>query len=157
MVWNQIKTALLLGALSGLFLFVGASLGGQVGLITAFSLAVLMNFVSYFWSDKIVLFAYRAKEANPADYPRLHQIVEEVAKKAKIPKPRVFVVPSPNPNAFATGRNPKHAVVAATTGILDLLNEKELKGVIAHEISHVKNRDILIGSVAATIAATISF
>jgi len=157
MVWNQIKTALLLGALSGFFLFIGAYLGGQAGLVVAFSLALLMNFVSYFWSDKIVLFAYRAKEANPGDYPRLHQLVEEIAKKAKMPKPKVYVVPSANPNAFATGRNPNHVVVAVTNGILDLLNEKELKGVIAHEMSHVKNRDILIGSVAATIAAAISF
>jgi len=154
---NQIKTTLLLGLLTGLMLGAGWLLGGQTGLLIALVFSILMNFCSYFFSDKIVLFMYRAKEAKKSDYPSLHSIVEEVSKSAGIPKPKVYVIPTNTPNAFATGRNPKHAVVACTEGILQLLDKEELKGVIAHEISHVKNRDILIATVAATIAGVISY
>jgi len=154
---NQIKTTVLLASLTGLLLAAGLWFGGQIGLIAAFGIAMVMNAISYFFSDKIVLFIYKAKEADVSEYPRLHQIINEVAEKAEIPKPKIYIVPSANPNAFATGRNPKNAVVAVTKGILDLLTENELKGVIAHEIAHVKNRDILISTVAATIAGAISF
>jgi heat shock protein HtpX len=116
-----------------------------------------MNFVSYFWSDKIVLMMYRAKEAKPSEYPKLHKIVKEVARLSNMPMPKVYVIPSNSPNAFATGRNPHHAAVAATDGILNLLTEDELKGVIAHEFAHIKNRDILISTIAGTIAGVISY
>lgn len=154
---NQIKTTILLASLTGLFLAAGLWFGGQSGIIFAFIVAMLMNGISYFFSDKIVLFIYRAKEAEINKYPRLYQLVNEVAEKANIPQPKIYIVPSENPNAFATGRNPKHAAVAVTKGLLNLLTEKELKGVISHEIAHIKNRDILISTVAATIAGTISF
>ena len=154
---NQIKTVLLLGLLTGLVLGVGWLLGGQGGLAIALIFALIMNFGSYFFSDKIVLFMYRAKEAKKSDYPSLHSVVEDVAKQAGIPKPKVYIIPTQSPNAFATGRSPKHAVVACTEGILQLLGKDELKGVIAHEISHVKNRDILIMTIAATIAGVISY
>jgi heat shock protein HtpX len=156
MIGTQIRTVVLLSSLTGVLLFIGAFFGGQSGIVLAFIFAMLLNFGSYWFSDKIVLMMYKAKEADVGKYARLHQMVAEVAKKANIPVPRIYIVPSQNPNAFATGRNPKHAVVAVTTGILDLLTEKELKGVIAHEMAHVKNRDILIGSIAATIAGAIS-
>ena len=156
MIINQIKTTLLLGALTSILLLIG-SFWGQSGLITAFLLAIIMNFMSYWFSDKIVLKIYRAKEVDVAKYPRLYQIVNDIAKKAKLPQPKLYIIPTNNPNAFATGRNPKHAAVAVTQGILDLLTEKELKGVLAHEMAHVKNRDILISSVAATIAGAIGF
>lgn len=151
---NQLKTVILLGALTGILIWVG-SLWGQSGIIMAFGFAVLMNFGAYFFSDKLVLTMYRAREADIGKYPRLYQLVNEVAKKAKLPQPKVYILPTPSSNAFATGRNPKHAVVAVTEGILELLTEKELKGVIAHELAHVKDRDILIASVAATIAGAI--
>jgi len=154
---NQIKTTILLAILTALMLVAGLWFGGQTGLVVAFALAMLMNLVSYFLSDKIVLFIYRAKEAGVAEYPRLHQIVNEIAEKAKLPKPRIYIIPSQNPNAFATGRNPEHAVIAVTKGILNLLTEPELKGVLAHEFAHIKNRDILISTVAATLAGAISF
>ena len=157
MVWNQIKTVLLLGTLTGLMLAFGLWLGGRTGLTIALGFALLMNFVMYFFSDKIVLFMYHAKEAKKSDYPQLHKIVEEIAKHAGIPKPRVYIIPTASPNAFATGRNPKHAVVACTEGILGLLNHEELKGVLGHEIGHVKNRDILVTTIAATLAAVISY
>ncbi len=153
---NQIKTVLFLGLLSGLLLGVG-SIFGRSGLIIALVIAVGINFFSYFFSDKIVLRMYHAKEAKKSEYPKLHGIVEELSHKAGIPKPRVYIIPTIHSNAMATGRNPKHAVVACTQGIMDLLTEDELKGVLAHEISHVKNRDILISSIAATIAAVIAF
>ncbi len=153
---NQLKTVLLLGILSGLFLAIGYALGGQSGIIIALIFAGLMNLVTYWFSDKIVLFLYGAKEAKKSEYPELHSIVEKVSHLAGIPKPKVYIIPLPNPNAFATGRNPNHAAVAATAGILKLLTKEELTGVLSHEISHVKNRDILVTTIAATIAAAIS-
>ncbi|HLD15641.1 MAG TPA: zinc metalloprotease HtpX [Candidatus Nanoarchaeia archaeon] len=153
---NQIKTVLLLGILTAIMLFIG-SLFGTTGLTIALILVLGMNLISYFFSHKIVLAIYRAKEASKKDYPKLHAIVENVARKAGIPKPKVYIIPSDNLNAFASGRNPKNAVVACTEGILRVLNEKELEGVLAHEVSHVKNRDILIGTIAATIAGVITY
>src|SRR5687768_14542234 len=150
---NGIKTALLLGALSGLLLFIGDMLGGANGLLIAFGFAVVMNFVSYWFSDKIVLRMYKAQEVG-STHP-LHQMTARLAQRAGLPMPRVYVIPDASPNAFATGRNPEHAAVAATEGIMQLLTEQELAGVMAHELAHVKHRDILISSVAATIAAAI--
>jgi heat shock protein HtpX len=150
---NVLKTAFLLGALSALLLFIGESLGGAQGLILGFLFAVVTNFVSYWFSDKIVLKMYGAKEVGP-DHA-LYRIVSRLAARAGLPQPRCYVIPQASPNAFATGRNPQHAAVAATEGILQILNEDELEGVLAHELAHVKHRDILISSVAATIAAAI--
>jgi heat shock protein HtpX len=150
---NTAKTALLLAALSALLLVIGDLMGGRSGLTIAFVMAVVMNFGSYWFSDKLVLRMYRAKEVEP-EHP-LYQLVSRLARQANLPQPRVYIIPTASPNAFATGRNPQHAAVAATEGILRLLDERELEGVIAHELSHVRNYDILTGSVAATIAATI--
>jgi heat shock protein HtpX len=150
---NGLKTALLLGLLSALLLAIGDLIGGPNGLVIALGLAVVMNFGSYWFSDKIVLRMYRAQEVGSGD--RLYTIVERLSRQAGLPMPRVYVIPDASPNAFATGRNPEHAAVAATQGILQVLNDTELEGVIAHELTHVKHRDILISSVAATIAATI--
>jgi heat shock protein HtpX len=150
---NTVKTVLLLGGLSGLLLAIGDLLGGTQGLTIAFALAAVMNLGSYWFSDKIVLRMYGAREVG-ADH-RLSQLVARLARQAGLPMPRVYVIPTLSPNAFATGRNPNHAAVAATEGILRMLDERELEGVIAHELSHVRNRDILISSVAATIAAAI--
>ena len=150
---NGLKTALLLGVLSGLLLLIGDWLGGSNGLVMAFGLAVVMNFASYWFSDRIVLMMYKAQPVGP-DHP-LHRITERLAQRAGLPMPKVYVIPDPSPNAFATGRNPSHAAVAATEGILRVLSEHELEGVIAHELSHVKHRDILISSVAATMGAAI--
>ena len=147
------KTALLLGLLSGLLLMIGDLAGGANGLMIAFVLAAIMNFVSYWFSDKMVLRMYHAQEVGPG-HP-LYQITERLARQAGLPVPKVYVIPDSSPNAFATGRNPEHAAVAATEGILQVLSERELEGVIAHELAHVKHRDILISSVAATIAAAI--
>ncbi len=157
MIINQIKTVLLLGVLTGLMLLAGQLIGGQIGLAIGLAIALIMNFGSYFFSHKIVLMMYRAKPASKKDYPELNKIVAEVAHKAGIPKPKVYIIPTENPNAFATGRNPKHGVVACTKGILHLLSKEELKGVIAHEMSHIKNRDILIQTIASTIAGVISY
>ncbi len=154
---NQIKTALLLASLTAILLLIGVLLGGQSGLIIAFGLALAMNFFSYWYSDKIVLKLYRAQPAEVSKYPRLHQIVNEIARASKIPKPKIYIVPTETPNAFATGRNQKHAAIAVTKGICDLLSEDELKGVLSHEAAHIKNKDILISTVAATIAGAISF
>ena len=151
---NTIKTAVLLAALSGLLLFLGDLLGGRSGLLTGFIFAVIMNFGSYWFSDKIVLRMYGAKEVGP-EHP-LHSVVTRLARRAGLPQPRVYVIPEASPNAFATGRNPSHAAVAATEGVLRLLNQEELEGVIGHELAHIKHRDILISSVAATIAAAIT-
>lgn len=156
-IFNHIKTALLLGAMSGLVLVIGGLIGGQVGLFVALMIAVLMNFGTYWFSDKIVLKMYKAKPVNKREYPRLFNIVNDVITKANLPMPKVYVIESPNPNAFATGRNPEHSAIAVTTGILNILDENELKGVIAHEASHIKNRDILISTVAATLAAVVSY
>jgi heat shock protein HtpX len=150
---NMLKTAVLLGALSALLLFLGETLGGAQGLVIGFVFAVATNFVSYWFSDKIVLRMYRATEVGPEH--RLYRIVADLASRANLPQPRVYLIPQPSPNAFATGRNPQHAAVAATEGILQVLDDDELRGVIAHELAHVKHRDILISSVAATIAAAI--
>ncbi|MDO8537951.1 MAG: zinc metalloprotease HtpX [archaeon] len=152
-----IKTALYLGILTAILLVIGAIFGGIQGLTIAFIFALLMNGFAYFFSDKISLFFYKAKELSSTENPKLHSIVEEVAKKAGIPKPKIFLVQNVSPNAFATGRNPQNSVIAFTTGILSLLNDDELKGVIAHEMSHIKNRDILIASIAGVIAGTIGY
>jgi heat shock protein HtpX len=150
---NSLKTVLLLGLLSGILLALGELLGGQDGLVMAFGFAVLMNFVSYWFSDKIVLKMYRAQEVGPEH--KLSILTRRLATQAQLPMPKVYVIPDASPNAFATGRNPSHAAVAATEGIMRLLNDQELEGVIAHELAHVKHRDILISSVAATVAAAI--
>jgi len=150
---NTLKTALLLGLMSGLLLVLGDYFGGRSGLVTAFGFAVVMNFASYWFSDKIVLKMYGAKPVGP-EHP-LFQIAQPLSQRAGLPMPKVYIIPDASPNAFATGRNPSHAAVAATEGILRLLDEREIEGVIAHELAHVKNRDILVGSVAATIAAAI--
>jgi heat shock protein HtpX len=150
---NGLKTAFLLGLLSALLLVVGDMMGGQQGLVTAFVFAGVMNFVSYWFSDKIVLRMYRAKQVGP-EHP-LYQIVARLVQRASLPMPKVYVIPDASPNAFATGRNPSHASVAATEGIMRVLSENELEGVMAHELAHVKHHDILISSVAATIAAAL--
>jgi heat shock protein HtpX len=150
------KTALLLGALTGLFLMVGQALGGRQGMTIALVLAAVMNLISLFWSDKIVLSMYGAKPVSPEEAPELHAVVEKIAMKAGIPMPRLYIIPDAALNAFATGRSPSHAAVAATAGILRALNREELEGVLAHEISHVLNRDTLISTVAATLAGAIS-
>ncbi len=150
---NTVKTTLLLGFMTGLFLLVGELIGGGQGLVVGFLFAVVTNFVSYFWSDKIVLRSYGAQEVG-ADH-RLYQIVAHLAQRAGLPMPRVYIIPEASPNAFATGRNPQHAAVAATEGILQILDDNELTGVLAHELAHVKHRDILISSVAATMAGAI--
>jgi heat shock protein HtpX len=150
---NGLKTAVLLGVLSGLLLLIGDVLGGSNGLVIAFGFAVVMNFASYWFSDKIVLKMYRAQPVGP-EHP-LYRVTERLAERAGLPVPKVYVIPDMSPNAFATGRNPAHAAVAATEGILRVLSEHQLEGVIAHELSHVKHRDILISSVAATIGAAI--
>jgi heat shock protein HtpX len=150
---SALKTAALLGLMSALLLLIGEVLGGQQGLMIAFVMAVVMNFGSYWFSDKIVLRMYKAREVGP-EHP-LHQLTADLARRAQLPMPRVYIIPDASPNAFATGRNPQHAAVAATEGIMRILDRDELAGVMAHELAHVKNRDILISSIAATIAATI--
>jgi heat shock protein HtpX len=150
---NVVKTALLLGVLSALLMFIGEMLGGGQGLMFGFFFAVAMNFGSYWFSDKIVLRMYSASQVGPEN--RLYQIVQRLASRAGLPMPKVYIIPQPSPNAFATGRNPHHAAVAATEGILQILDDDELEGVIAHELAHVKHRDILISSIAATLAAAI--
>ena len=152
---NSIKTVLLLGALTGLLMFIGGAIGGRGGIYIAFIFAVIMNFGSYWFSDKIVLRMYKAQEVSESSAPGLYDIVRNLAQKAGLPMPRVFVIPEETPNAFATGRNEKHAVVAVTEGIMRILNKEELEGVIAHELSHIKHKDMLIGSIAATIAGAI--
>jgi heat shock protein HtpX len=152
---NTLKTTMLLGVLTGLIIWIGGYLGGQGGMVIAFLFAGIMNFGAYWFSDKVVLSMYRAREVDPTQAPDLYRMVERLAQKAGIPTPKVYVIPSESPNAFATGRNPEHAVVAVTQGILRLMNDEELEGVIAHELGHVKNRDILISSIAATLAGAI--
>ncbi|MEA5000372.1 MAG: zinc metalloprotease HtpX [Endomicrobiaceae bacterium] len=152
---NSFKTFILLFTITVLFLLIGNMIGGTRGMIIAFMFAVLTNFISYWFSDKIVLSMYGAKEVTKESEPKLYQMVSELAESAKIPVPKIYYIRSSMPNAFATGRNPEHAVVAVTDGILQLLNERELRGVISHEISHIKNRDILISCVAAALAGAI--
>jgi heat shock protein HtpX len=153
---NAIKTTLLLGALTGLILVCGQLLGGQTGMVLALGLAAVLNFGSYWFSDRIVLAAHRAQPVSEAQAPRLHAIVERLIARAGLPKPKLYVLPQAAPNAFATGRNPQHAAVAVTQGLLELMDEDEVEGVVAHELAHIRNRDILISSIAATIAGAIS-
>lgn len=154
---NYLKTTVLLAVMSGLLLLIAELLGGGRALPFALALAVLMNGAAYVFSDKIAVAAARAKPVSEEEFPELYQIVRRLANRAQIPMPRLYVSPSRQPNAFATGRNPQHAVVAVTQGILQVLDRRELEGVLAHELSHVVNRDILISSVAATLAAIITF
>jgi heat shock protein HtpX len=151
------KTFFLMAALTFVLMLIGGMVGGQMGAIIALSIAFIMNFFSYWFSDKIVLMMYKAEETTPQQRPELHAIVEDLVNKAALPKPRVYVIQSATPNAFATGRNPSHAAVAVTTGIMNILNKEELKGVIAHELSHIRHYDILIGSIAGTIVGAISW
>ncbi len=153
---NGIKTTILLATLTGILVAVGGMLGGQQGMLIALVFAAAMNFFSYWFSDKIVLRMYGAHEADEREAPELYGMVRELTERARMPMPRVYVIPQEQPNAFATGRNPSHAAVAATEGILSRLSRDELRGVLAHELGHVRNRDILISSVAATIAGAIS-
>jgi len=152
---SQLKTALLLGLLTVLFCLVGQAMGGRTGLFVAFALALAMNLGSYWFSDKIVLSMYQARELAPADAPGLHAMVEELARNADIPKPRIMLIPQEAPNAFATGRDPEHGVVAVTQGVMRLLSPEELRGVLAHELSHIRNRDILVQSIAAVLGGAV--
>ncbi|MEW5874128.1 MAG: zinc metalloprotease HtpX [Candidatus Zixiibacteriota bacterium] len=153
---NRFKTLMLLTALTVLFIFIGQLLGGRQGMIIAFGFAVLMNFFSYWFSDKIVLAMYRARQVTEAEAPRLVETVRRLTQMNGMPMPKVYIIPGSSPNAFATGRDPHHAAVAFTEGILDLLSQDELEGVLAHELAHIKNRDILTQSIAATVAGAIS-
>ena len=152
---NSFKTALLLGLLTGIILGIGQLFGGSQGLVIAFVFALLINFGSYWFSDKIVLAMYHAREVSGDDAPEFYRTVQNLTVRAQLPMPRLYVIPSESPNAFATGRDPQHAAVAVTEGILRIMNREELEGVIAHELSHVKNRDILIGTIAATLAGVV--
>jgi heat shock protein HtpX len=152
---NWFRTTLLLGAMTLLIVWIGRLLGGQQGMIFAFVLAIGMNFFSYWYSDKIVLKMYQAREVTAGESPEVHQVVSRIAERAHLPMPKIYVIPQEAPNAFATGRNPEHAVVAVTEGLLKLMNRDELEGVLSHEMAHVRNRDILIGSIAATMAGAI--
>jgi heat shock protein HtpX len=153
---NTFKTALLLTSLTLLLMFIGQHFGGESGMLLALAFAIVMNFGAYFFSDKIALATYRAQPVTREQLPRAYEIVERLTQKIGLPMPKIYVIPTESPNAFATGRNPKHASVAVTHGILGLLNDEELEGVLAHELGHVGNRDILISSVAATIAGAIT-
>lgn len=153
---NTFKTAFLLTLLTLLLMFIGRAFGGQNGMFLALGLAAVMNFISYFYSDKIALAMYRAQPVTREQLPRAYAAVERLTQKIGIPMPKIYVIPNESPNAFATGRNPSHASVAMTQGILELLNDEELEGVLAHELGHVNNRDILISSVAATVAGAIT-
>jgi heat shock protein HtpX len=154
---NIFKTGLLLAVLTAMLVLIGGAIGGQQGMMIAFVMALVMNFVSYWFSDKIVLAAYGAQPIDEASAPRLYATVHRLATRAGIPMPRVYLIQSETPNAFATGRNPEHAVVAVTEGIMRILDEEELEGVLAHELSHVKNRDVLISTIAATLAGAITY
>ena len=151
----MLRTTLLLGALTGIIMVIGQLLGGSQGIVIAFIFAVIMNFGSYWFSDKIVLSMYGARQVNEAEAPMLYRIVHNLALRARMPMPKLYIIPSDAANAFATGRNPEHAAVAVTEGILRMMDERELTGVLAHELSHVMNRDILISSIAATLAGVI--
>ncbi|SHN59197.1 zinc metalloprotease HtpX [Desulfovibrio litoralis] len=152
---NQIKTFVLLALLSGLFIVLGSAMGGRTGLIIAFAFSLIMTFGSYWFSDSIVLRMNNARELSPTESPALYRMVEQLAIEANIPRPKLYLIEDPVPNAFATGRNPEHGVVAVTAGLIKLLNPDEIKGVIAHEIAHIKNRDILVQSVAVVIGSSI--
>jgi heat shock protein HtpX len=154
---NVLKTGLLLGVLTALLVLAGEAIAGERGMIIAFVFAAIMNFVSYWFSDKIVLAMYGAQPVDETQAPRLHAIVRRLATRAQIPMPRIYIIPSDTPNAFATGRNPQHAAVAVTEGITRILDEDELEGVLAHELSHVTNRDVLISTIAATLAGAITY
>ena len=154
---NTLKSVILLAGMSGILLAIGAYFGGQGGATIALVIALVMNFASYWWSDKIVLSMYRGKEVSYEDAPELYGEFQELAQNAGLPMPRVYITPQEQPNAFATGRGPDHAAVAVTEGIMRLLSRQELKGVLAHELAHIKNRDILIGSIAATLATAITY
>jgi len=153
---NTLKTTFLMALLTVLLVTVGGALGGEGGMMMAFIFALVMNGVSYWFSDKIVLRMYGAKEIEPDEAPKLHRIVQELTLRAKMPMPKLYLIPQEAPNAFATGRDERHAAVAVTEGILRILDETELRGVLAHELSHIKNRDILVGTIAATMAGAIS-
>lgn len=154
---NTLKSLILLSVLSAILVWAGGTFGGQQGAVIALVFAGVMNFASYWWSDKIVLKMYKAQEVDESSAPQLYGDVRELARNAGLPMPKVYIVPEQSPNAFATGRSPGHSAVAVTAGIMKLLDRHELKGVLAHELAHIKNRDILIGSIAATIAAAISY
>jgi heat shock protein HtpX len=154
---NTLKTFTLLAALGGLLVFVGGLLGGQSGLVIALVFAIALNVFVYWKSDTLALKANGARELAPDELPRLRQVVSQLAGRAGLPMPRLYIVDRPEPNAFATGRNPQHAAVAVTTGLLELMDDRQLTGVLAHELSHVKNRDTLVGTIAATIGGAISF
>jgi heat shock protein HtpX len=154
---NRLKTTILMGLLTGLLIVIGGAIGQQTGVLLAFIMALVMNFVSYWFSDKIVLSMYGAKQISQQDDPRFYGLVQRLAQRAGLPMPKLYIIEDDSPNAFATGRNPQHAAVAATTGIMRLLTDDELSGVMAHELAHVKHRDTLIQTVAATIGGAITF
>jgi heat shock protein HtpX len=156
-MWQNLKTAFLLALLDGLFLVAGGAIAGRTGLIFAFVFALGMNGIAYWNSDRLAIAAVRGREVTPQEFPALHRIVDELCAAGRMPKPRVYICDDPSPNAFATGRNPSHAAVCCTAGILNLVTERELRGVLGHELCHVRNRDILTASLAATIAMGISF
>ncbi len=155
-MFNLMKTAILMAAITALFMAIGSLMGGQTGMMLALAVAVAMNFFSYWFSDKMVLKMYNAREVDASSAPQFYRMVQELAQRAGLPMPRVYVIDEDAPNAFATGRNPEHAAVAATTGIMRVLSERELRGVMAHELAHVRHRDILISTVSATMAGAIS-
>jgi heat shock protein HtpX len=156
MIANWLKTGILLAGIVALFGAIGAVIGGQQGMLIALAIACAMNFFAYWFSDKMVLKMYRAREVDESSAPQFYAMIRELAQRAQLPMPRVYLIDEAQPNAFATGRNPEHAAVAATTGILQLLSARELRGVMAHELTHVKNRDILISTLSATVAGAIS-
>jgi heat shock protein HtpX len=155
-MFNWMKTAILMAGITALFIAIGAAVGGQTGMVLALGFAVVSNFFAYWYSDKMVLRMYNAREVDESSAPQFYTMIRELAGRADLPMPRVYLIDEPAPNAFATGRNPEHAAVAATTGILQVLSPRELRGVMAHELSHVKHRDILISTVSATMAGAIS-
>ncbi|MFQ5585318.1 MAG: zinc metalloprotease HtpX [Thermodesulfobacteriota bacterium] len=154
---NTMKTAMLLAFLAGILILAGGAIGGRGGATVALVFAFIMNFGAYWFSDKIVLKMYRAREVSQSDAPQLYGTVRDLTMKAKLPMPKVYIMDNPTPNAFATGRNPNHAAVAVTTGIMDILTKEELSGVIGHELAHIQNRDVLVSTIAATIAGAISY